>query len=258
MFKYWDIKDDNKLPPKSFFIDPYDYTRYALEPAESLSVFIKRIASGRAYNGAPILEYHELRALVVAFLEKLVPDKHLKDYFIEKATIPSASTVFSFASTIVRQMISADSVSQAQAENRATFCLQCPYHTPASMASNMVSFGVNKITPGKKEPLRVIIDGGQDADSLGKCGMCGCALKAKVRMGIYSIIGGILPEHVSRILRTLGLKAFKACWIMDEASTNPATAAIFKDKVRIGIGEPGLVFLNEHLKQTANGENKKD
>lgn len=208
--QYYFLKDDSKLPPSASFIDPIDGAQYKAKPHESLQNFISSIQKSREEKGLPAIVASDLKDLVEVSLVEVASKKELKRFFELRATPVSASQIRSFAQNLIQELRSPGHVSYETRQSRADKCLSCKFHKAHGQTNETAKkvitrlLGLSQIEQSEKEK------------SLGLCGMCGCNLQAKTRLSLVSVIAGVLPEQLQKLLATYREKAFDTCWILNE------------------------------------------
>ena len=130
---YYDIKDENKLPLKATFVDPYDNESFLVEKEETLSNFINKIQKRREEKGLAKIEDGQMRVFVVSSLYEST-DKKLHDiFFIKKKATANFAQVVSLAKTMATEMIHGHKeIPGALRRQRALKCLSCKLHKGGS------------------------------------------------------------------------------------------------------------------------------
>ncbi len=237
---YYDLKDDNNLPPNSFFKDPLDDTKYITSPKESLDQFINKIQTSRAEKGLPQFFHKDIRELVVAILAEAAPQHILQQYFVQKSMMAQTSQLIGVAKTIASQYLKNGHASYNLRQERAAKCLGCKLHKTtggfSSTAVNMVNklAGLDEVVQSAKEK------------QLGTCTMCGCGMQSKIRFPILSVIAGIIPEDLRKLLSLYGPLGFEKCWVLNETTKESKLRVLLEAKLRV-LGAQASSYLTAYL-----------
>ena len=239
---YYDLKNPSVLPPRSKFVDPYDFTTFESLPNESLSGLLQRINQTRSQKSYPTIIESELRFLVLTSLYQSTPEEDREKFFERRVLLPMLSQIASLATALVTQSSSRHTVTPKQREERANKCLSnCRFHQReggwSNSAKTMVGklIGIQNIAISKSE------------EKLGNCLMCGgCALQKKVHLENISALASLTPEKLDNLLRVYGQLSFDKCWIVNEALKHPTTRDLLKKKLQNGQAD-GLHFFKLYM-----------
>lgn len=242
------LSSESRLPPGSYFIDPYDNTRYDTHPDESLPDLVDRIRADRTIKNRPQPTIQEWKAIITEFIYDTTPDMVKPSYFTKKEVAPGLSHLLTFAKTVTTQLLGGKAVSIQQRQERARgYCLNnCALHKQSSNwvgnAANKISDKVTKTGESQKNTL---VKSYPEEERLGTCGMCGCGLANKLKFSAEAAFASLKPEYIDELLRVYGFHAFTKCWIMKECFENPQMLQPLRDKLASS-KENGLVHLNTH------------
>lgn len=229
---YNELKNESKLPPDSYFIDPYDRDKVYIKEGETLKQFQDRLSQIREDKGLSPIEPEEFKTYIqMSLYESSSKDKRAA-YFISKAKLPQFSELVSFVKTAVTEVYQTNKESVQKRENRASKCLApCKLHVPLGNSflekatKRVVGVLANSITA--KEAFSY-----PDERKLGKCGMCGCFLQEKVKFNNLSNLAGVTPDNLNKILAVYKEDAFDACWMLHEAVRNQDQKKVLTGKLK--------------------------
>lgn len=222
---YYELRNENVLPPGAYFEDPIDGSQYYTKEKESLGEFINRITKTREEKGLLELSEDSLKTLVTISLSETVKDKQLDRYFVRKSMNPSVSQVISAAKTLITQRIRGKQASYNTRQSRASACLGCSLHDSKSRFSWALSKAITAAASLEA------IQQSESERRLGTCKACGCGLQEKIRFDISPIIASLGPTDIFNILKVYESKSFSHCWMLKEANSEPATKDLLKRKV---------------------------
>lgn len=248
--RYFELKNEDKLPPSSRFIDPYDNTIFNVTQQDKLSDIIDRVTKNREKNNYPQLDKQNLKSLISMTLAETCSDSDLKKYFIPKATMPQVSQVISFVKAIVYETVHNENVSIKVKQERAKKCLApCPFHKSRGIAPSIV----NNI------PIHTLQNSLSytEENQLGVCGLCGCGLQAKIKFQVMSILAGLTPEKLDQALRTMGASFFDRCWIPAESLEVLTTKKLLQAKLSNGNAGGARIldlYISSKVKSVKNGK----
>lgn len=230
-YSYYDLTDQSKIPENSKYVDPYDHTTFtATSKTETLDQFINRIISYRQSKGFPEIFKTDLYHLVLASLyQSSTPDQR-KAYFSIRTVPPSLTQLVSLSKSMATEIIHGNNVSAKHREERAAKCNDnCRFHNTSSSWRESVKNAIVKIVGLDK------LNKSEEESKLGNCMMCGgCSLQGKVRFEIMSIIAGLPPEYLDKLINVYGIKAFDKCWILQDSINNLKTREILQKKLANG------------------------
>lgn len=247
--RYFELKDENKLPISGRFIDPYDNTIFRIQQQDKLGDIVTRVIENRRKNDYPEIDESTLKSLIVMTLVETCSDSDLRKYFVAKATIPQVSQVISFTKALAYETVHSNNVSIKDKQSRAQKCLGCPFHKSRGVAPTII----NNI------PLNILKDSltYPEESALGICGLCGCGLNTKIRFQVTGILAGITPEQLDHALRVMGVAFFDKCWIPSEALQVATTKKLLQAKLGNGnmSGDKILdVYISSKVKSVKNGK----
>lgn len=231
-FQNFQLKDAGDLPPNCTIKDPLDGRYFHVPPKAKLDDLIQLFQYNRRNMGAqePSKEY--LEPFIIAQLVEQTNANDRRKYFQPLKTLPTTSQILSFARTVAAEFVNGDVIGVIKRQQRAQQCLKCPLHRKgSSIPPRIPSVFEPPSAEQKQSGLAVSYP---EEDQLGTCGMCGCALKSKVKFHIKSTLVGISPENIDKILTFLAEKAFATCWILGEALEGADTKKLLRDKMRNG------------------------
>lgn len=230
-YSYYDLIDQSKLPINARYVDPYDHNIFLVtSKTESLDWFIEQIVNYRESKGFPSLFKTDLRQLVLASLfESSTPDQR-KQYFQVRTAPPTMSQLLTLSKTLAVEAVHSNNVGAKQREERAAKCNDdCKFHSRAGGWKESIKKAIVKVVGLDK------LNKSEEEDKLGNCLMCGgCALAPKVRFEIRSVLAGLPPEYIDRLINVYGIKAFDKCWILQDAINNPRAREILQGKLANG------------------------
>jgi hypothetical protein len=226
LVQYYFLKDASRLPPTASFTDPFDMQVYNAKRHESLEDFINRIQKSREEKGLIPIVAGDLKDLVEVSLVEGATKKELNLFFDRKSVPVSTSQVRSFAQNVIQELKSPAYVTYAQRQVRADKCFGCKLHksrgttNPLAMKFINTMLGLAQIASSDKEK------------ELGSCGMCGCNLQSKIRLSVKSVIAGLLPEQLAKLLSVYQEKAFSSCWMLEEGMKDPHMNSLLASKIK--------------------------
>lgn len=223
---YFDLIDDNTLPPGARFVDPFDQTPFLPQSGETLINFISRFNQSRIEKNYDPLHPAELRMLIIDCFYESASPKVRKDYFVEKTATPSLAEIFQFSKTLAKTLIWEKKPAPKQRQARAKLCNSgCTFHSTSSTWKDSLTNTIKTVI-GIKD-----LTSSEEEKKLGKCNLCGCALKAKVAFPLVPVLAELTPEQIDRMLRTYSTDAFKKCWIFEESLKDPAAHELLYRKL---------------------------
>lgn len=233
---YYDVKDENELPKGSKFVDPYDKQVFYVKDKESLPNFIKRIQQSRDQLGHRKILDKDLRQLVIDSLVISSSRAIMKKYFMQKTAFPTMQSLLSFITTLAYSLINSNNVSVKDQERRLSDCFNgCSFHKSSKVSGlseltkNLVNKVVNSVSGMQLDKTKYELAN----MPLGSCGMCGgCQLSNKKHLSAQSVLAGLHPESIERILRVYGSSSFGRCWQLREALENPKLKQILISKLQ--------------------------
>lgn len=235
MIFYFDVQDENKLPERAFFLDPYDKEKFVVKSGESLPDFIKRVQESREAKGYQAILEPDLRQLIVDSLVISNPGGRTEKYFIQRTTVPSANNVLAFITTLAYNLIRSDSISVKQREERLNDCLDgCSFHKAPGLfnLSSSASWIVDKLTSLVAAADLTKTKYELNNVPIGNCAMCGgCKLKDKTKYSTAAVLAGLAPEALDRILAVYGPESFGRCWQLREIAQDPKLRNTFLKKL---------------------------
>lgn len=232
--RYFELKNDKKLPISGRFIDPYDNTPYLITKKDTLEDIIHKVTEDRKTKNIPPISPSVLKPLVVMSLAETCSDRDLRDCFVPVAHAPKFAQVLSFIKALATETTSKNNVSIKQRKERASKCQGCFFHKARAQGPTLI----NKIP---LESLKNSLSY-EEEEKLGVCGLCGCPMQAKVKFDLMSVLAGLVPEQLDLGLTTLGPKAFDTCWIFGESLQNPNTSKLLRNKVQRASNKALAVF----------------
>lgn len=247
-YSYYDLIDNSKIPPNSKYVDPYDHTTFTpLSKTETLDNFLNRIAEHRKNEGSPEIFKTDLQHLVLAsFYESSTPEQR-RNYFTTRVVPPTMSQAISLAKTLAAESIHSNNVSAKHREERARKCGaandpdKCKFHNTSSSWKEGIKNLIMKVVGLDK------LNKSDAEEHLGNCMMCGgCALGPKVRFEVMSILAGLAPESIDKLINVYGIKAFDKCWILTDSINHPRAREILKGKLQNGQSQ-GADLLKAYL-----------
>jgi hypothetical protein len=247
--RYFELKNEQKLPPSGRFIDPYDNTIYKVQPQDKLSTIVQRVTENRRNHAYPEIDHNTLTSLVSMTLAETCSDSDLRKYFKPKATIPQVSQILSFAKAVAYETVHKNSVSIKDKQGRAQKCLKCPFHKSRGIAPSIVH----------NLPIQVMQNSLSypEEKHLGLCGLCGCGLQAKINFQVMGILTGLLPEQLDIAIRTLGASFFDKCWIAEEALQSLPTKKLLQVKLSKGNANGDKIlslYITSKIKSVTHGK----
>lgn len=249
--RYYDLKDENHLP-QARFVDPVNNQIYLTTAGESLTSFIDRIEKSRADKNLPEIGRESLRLLIITtFVENSSP-ADLQKYFVLKPVPVSMEQMLALARTLAVSHSKQNVTSFVDRQNRAAKCRTCKFHQKSGVMSGLAVKMLNAMSG--LESIKQ-----SDAErALGTCGMCGCALQAKIRYPVKGVLAGTTPDNIAKLTSAYGPRAFDVCWILSESLADTDTRALLEAKLRHGLGLQFLTAYDEEKAQTARSGSGKD
>lgn len=254
---YFDLIDDSKLPPNSYYIEPRDLYKVLVDKADTYLTFSQKVIAYRASKKYPKLNPNELRFLILSSLEKNTSKQDLPKYFEQKASLPQFGQLAMLAKTITAN-IGQRSVGYNTRQERAKKCLSCVIHRGRNNVAAMSAMKqvINAVADNSHETLKDL-QLSPEEEKLGTCGMCGCGLKAKVAVSSLGVLSSLGPNHIDTLLKVYGYKAFDMCWILNEALQDHNLKGLLEAKLKSSAvkgKELYLQYINEKLKESkSNG-----
>lgn len=227
---YYDLLNEDQLPPAGKFLDPYDNEIFKPKPRQTLFQFTEEIKNSRVVKNYPQLLDSELRQLIVSSLYESCPKEQHTKYFVKRTSHASISQMVAVAKTLATELIhrTSEAPTLKKREQRAQFCLdKCVFHKKDSVWSKAAAKTIQTIV-GLTD-----LHNSKTEEQLGTCSMCGgCALKEKVKLQIIPIMAGLMPERIDLLVRAYKEKAFSKCWIMREALQHPQMKVNLRRKLQ--------------------------
>lgn len=224
---YFDLIDENRLPPGARFVDPYDLTVFDTKTNQTLTEFITLYEAARTEKHQPQITQTELKRLVVDSLYESSSPKNRANYFQQLKTPPNFVQAYHFIRTTAQTLIQGNHTPQVQRENRAQHCLNnCKFHSRSSnwskpvkkAISNLVGIQENTVSTAEK--------------MLGSCMGCGgCALQPKVGYTTQSVIANLTPDQIDMMIRVYGNQIFTQCWMFEESLQDPTVYQLLRNKI---------------------------
>ena len=223
---YYALKNPSNLPPGANYTDPYDMTKFVIQPGETLSSLIKKIVSHRETQKAPEVDIPTLRVVIETFLYDTTADNLKSIYFKEEKHIPTVPEVISFAKIFSANFRNTQTPSLKTQKYRARSCLSCPLHR-ANAAPKSMMFKVAESLLGTKNLFDF-----DEKSELTSCGACGCGLQSKIQEDLTGVVAALDPSHVQSMVSLMGSKAYNQCWILRGAVDHPTLKAAIAGKSR--------------------------
>lgn len=222
--RYFELKDDKKLPISGRFIDPYDNTPYLITKKDTIDAIIHKVSEDRKKKQLPEISPSVLKPLIVMSLAETCSDKDLRDHFNPVALSPKFGQVMSFLKTVAYEATHKNTVCLKQRKERASKCLTCFFHKARAKGPNLAN---NLPIAAMKDSLTY-----EEEEKLGVCGLCGCPMEAKVKFELMSVLAGLSPDQLSIGLSSFGPKMFDTCWIFQESLSRADTKRILRGKLQ--------------------------
>lgn len=242
--QYYDLKDAKHLPTGAKFVDPVNNQIYFTTAGESLTSFLSRIETSRAEKNIPEISRENLELLVItSFVENATPDV-LAKYFHKKPVPVKMEQLISLARTIANNHSKRNNTSFIDRQRRASQCTSCRFHQKSGLMSPVAVKMLNALS-GLEE-----VEQSMKEKSLGTCGMCGCALQAKIRFPVKGMLAGLTPENIGKLVTAYGPRAFSVCWMLSESLDSPDTRRLLEAKLKVVDKQTGnnlgTAFLTAH------------
>lgn len=228
MLKHYVLKSNSNLPTDAHFLDPFDKEAYTPTPGEDFPQFIKRIKDSRALKNKPRIDDTHLHQFVTVSLSQTIPPSRINQYFDTQDVPPTLTQVVGFAQTFWRALRDNQNISIRQRQERASGCLTCTLHIPVKNDGFFATAAetlTNLVTgPAQHETYEA-------EQKLGKCGMCGCNLKDKVKYTTYAVMVGVTSDDLEKILGLYGQHSFNKCWILREGLQEQPTNELINKRL---------------------------
>lgn len=250
------MKDESKLPPRAYYTEPRDLTKFYPVNGEHLNSFISRISSYRDSKDYPVLSHPDLRVLVVSSLEKTCNPRLIKSFFITKSILPQFSQLTQVASTLVSQ-IGSSPVCYNVRQERASKCLKCNFHPKSRSINKALTSVLGKALDvvTKSENLENLVSS-EEEKALGVCGVCGCDLKLKIKVSLDAALKNMTTPQLSKLLSTYGPRAFDICWILNESLADYNAKTYLKGRMT-ALPEPLCNYLKDRSSSAYTKSTKK-